>query len=341
MSLTTEPTPQSQARRATGASRVRAVASAVLLTLAVILAPIVVTSVSAGMVLSDTDRFADTFAPVAADPQLQAAVSQGLGDAAVNVVAQSNPAESLEQYLKESGASQAVQLSARYLGSYVLQALETAVRENLDAFVSSEQFAQLWEGSLRTLHHTMTTAVGDQADTAVLRLDESGTLWLNSTVVAQAAVTFLETRTPTIVEFIPTEGIADVRIAQDPAFAQVRTAARSVPLLITVPLVALAVVLVAGVLLARRRWRALAWTAGAASLVMVLYGIAVGSFELPHETPEQAIISAFMVPVQGLIAGPAVTFALITACATLVGTAGVLFVKKATPRDAAALDNEI
>ncbi len=75
-------------------------------------------------------------------------------------------------------------------------------------------------------------------------------MWLNSTVVAQAAAEFVAQRSQTIADFIPAEGIADVKLAQDPVFAQVRTAARAVPLLITVPLIVGAVVLAVGIAVA-------------------------------------------------------------------------------------------
>ena len=324
-----------QQSRRTGRSRARGISSAIFLTLAVLLAPVIVTSVSAGVVLTDTDRFADTFAPVANDPDLQAAVSQAVGDAAVNAVAQHDPVEALEAYLKEAGASPAVQMSARLLGAYALQGLETSTRDKIDTFVASDTFAALWTGALRTVHQTITGAVANDTESSLLRLDADGTIWLNSTVVAKAAVEFLEPRSAMVAGFIPTEDIADVRLAHDPAFAQVRTAARSVPLLITVPLVAGAVVLAVGILLARRRWRALAWTAGAASGVMVVFGIIVGSLTLPADTPQQAIIRAFVLQAQELISGPAVTVALILAIATLIGSVGGLIVRNATPRDAA------
>lgn len=328
----------SPAQRPARTSRVRTVFSAVCLTLAVLIAPVIVTSTAAGIALTNTDRFVDTFAPVATDPELQAVVSQTLGDAAVEAVAQHDPAGALERYLKDSGASQAVQLSARLLGAYALQGLETAARENIDTFVSSENFATLWAASLSTVHRTLVGAVADEADDALLRLDADGTMWLNSTVVAQAAVDFVEPRSSTIAGFIPTENIADVKLAQDPAFAQVRTIARSVPLLITVPLAVGVILLAAGVVLAQRRWRALAWTAGAASLVIALFGVVVGSISMAADTPQRAVIGAFVVQVQELISGPAIVVALILAVATLAGSAGALIVRKATPRDGAPVE---
>lgn len=310
--------------------RVRAIVSTVFLALAVLITPVIVTSVAVGVTLTDADRFTRTFAPVAHDPELQAVVSKTLGDAAVDAVAQHDPAGALERYLKESGASAAVQLSAKFLGASALQALETSAREHIDSYVASDNFARLWEGSLRTVHRTLTGAVTDENPSALLRLDADGTLWLNSTVVSQAAADFVADRAPTVADFIPTEDIADVRLAQDPVLAQVRAAARSAPLLITIPLVVGAVLLAVGVVLARRRLRALAWTLGVASAVLVAFGVIVGGLSLPAQTPQQAMISAFAAPVQALISGPAVIVALILAVATLAVSGGTFLMRNTT-----------
>jgi hypothetical protein len=157
----------------------RSVLAAVLVTIACVLAPLSVASVWASTVLSDTDQYVETVAPIADDPGVQAAIADevtaaimtqldvdGLTQDALDAIADQ---ENVPPRVADALPALAVPLSSGIEGFTRTQAL---------ALLASPQFAEVWAEVNRVAHDQVVTllegneggAVSAQGDTITLNL---------------------------------------------------------------------------------------------------------------------------------------------------------------------------
>jgi hypothetical protein len=115
----------------------------------------------------NTDRYVDTMAPIARSPDVQQAVAEKLDVAIANRV---DYDALMAEALPERGVALAPALA---------DTLRGAVRSQLDRFVASDAFTQLWDGANRAAHSSVVALLTGEAErvelegnTVVLDLSE-------------------------------------------------------------------------------------------------------------------------------------------------------------------------
>ena len=162
-----------------------AVASAVLLSLACLLAPLSVAAVWASTQISDTDRYVQTVAPLADDP----AVQQAIADEVTQAVLEAIDVESLSTELLTALAQQEnmpPRLGALLpgLAAPISNGVESFTRDQVGRFVASPQFATLWEQVNRVAHEQIVTLLEGTGGGAVSAQGDQITLNLGPVIAA-------------------------------------------------------------------------------------------------------------------------------------------------------------
>ena len=245
--------------------RVRGVAAAILVVVGLVLAPVSVVVAHARSLLTDTDRFVATFGPLASDRGVQDAV----GDAAIAAVDAtvdfSALADSALQGLADrlslpplvTGALQSV-------GDGVAGALRSVVDDQIRSIVTSDAFPPLWEQMLRAAHARAVAGIqGDPSAAFVVRGD---TLLLQVGPVVDRARQILVDRGSRFASLIP-QVDRTVELVEVPGLSAVAAGHGAVVVLgVWLPVATVVLVLV-GVLLARRRRNAVLRTGAGLALV--------------------------------------------------------------------------
>ena len=167
-----EPRPRTHRGRAWG----RTVAAVVLITVGVILTPLAVVSVWAKSVVTDTDRYVETVAPLAKDPAVQDAISTEI----TNTVFQYVDITGLTQQAFDALAN----ASGGRVSAQQLDALAAPVANGIRSFtdgqvrklVGSQAFATAWETANRTAHQQLVDALSGKGDAVEVK---NGTVSLN------------------------------------------------------------------------------------------------------------------------------------------------------------------
>jgi hypothetical protein len=156
-----------------------ALGSAVLVTLACVLAPISVASVWASTVLSDTDQYVETVAPLADDPAVQKAVADDVTAAVVESLdVDQVTADLLDTLASLEDVPPRVAAALPGLAVPITNGVESFTRDQVDNVLASPQFAALWEQTNRIAHEQVVKllegneggAVSAQGDTITLNL---------------------------------------------------------------------------------------------------------------------------------------------------------------------------
>ncbi len=244
--------------------------SAVLIVVACLLAPLSVTSVWASNVLSDTDQYVKTVAPLADDP----AVRNAVADDVTAVILENIDVEAVTKDVLDALAAQprvpprvAALLPA--LAVPLTNGIENFTRTQVDKVLASSQFAAVWEQVNRTAHEQVVKLLEGNAGGAVTSQGDNITLNLGPVIAL-------------VKERLAAQGfaLADRIPAVDRTFTLVRSdsitkAQNFYSLLNTLgawlPFVALGT-LTAGVVLARDRRRALLKGSLGVAAAMVFLG---------------------------------------------------------------------
>jgi hypothetical protein len=252
----------------------------VLIVLGAVLAPVALVASWSKVVLTDTDRFVATYAPLADDPRIQAYVT----DQTVLVI---NEQINIPQITADvvdgivglgtgPRATEALQL----LKGPAASGLQSLMTSGVNSFVESEAFANVWASALRISHTQLVRAMDDNPD-AALQLGDDGTIGIQLGPIIDAVKTALVQQGIGLANQIPAVDRTIV-IAQSDALANVQLAyAFAVTAGSWLPWIAI-LLLAAGVLVARRRSVALIWAAIALALSMALAlaGLAFASVAL-------------------------------------------------------------
>ncbi len=156
----------------------RAATSALLITLACLLAPLSATAVWASRQVSDTDRYLETVAPLAHDPAVQKTIADAVTSeilTAVNV--QEITTQTLDAIAKQ-GLPPRVADNLQALSGPLTNGIEGFVRTQVNNLVASPQFATVWLEANRTAHASLVSllegeqggALSAQNDTVTLNL---------------------------------------------------------------------------------------------------------------------------------------------------------------------------
>lgn len=265
---------QDAARTAVVGSRWRAPASAILIVLGLILGSLSTVSSYARDLLTDTNQFVATLAPLATDPAVQAVLVQ-----ATNEVIDRNvdiPALTADVFdgLRSLDLPPRASAALGLLQTPVTLGAQNLVRSMVENVITSPAFAQVWAQTLRVSHAQALSALRGDADAAVVA-GADGTLRLQLGPILEAVRTRLLDQGITFARAVPTTGVSIV-LAESAAMGR---AVVAYGVVVTVaawlPWVAL-LLLLAGVLVARRQRRALVATATAAVVGMGVLLAAIG-----------------------------------------------------------------
>ncbi|MFC5148821.1 hypothetical protein [Streptomyces aureoversilis] len=147
--------------------RLRYAAASVLLVLAFVLSPLAVVAAWADSQVSDTDRYVRTVAPLARDPSVQNAVTDRLTTRVVDNVDVKGITDALSNALAKTDAPPAIVDKSHLLAGPLKDALTTAVHTVVGKVVTSDQFAQLWDGANRRAHAALVKTLTGEGSSAV------------------------------------------------------------------------------------------------------------------------------------------------------------------------------
>ncbi|WP_336647639.1 hypothetical protein [Microbacterium sp. MMO-10] len=254
----------------------RSAASAVLIVLGLVLGSVSAVTSYARDLLTDTDQFVATFAPLAADPAVQAVLVRATNDVIDQQVDIPGLTADVFDGLRSLDLPPRAATALGLLQAPVAQGAQNLVRGMVENVITSPAFADIWKQTLRVSHAQAVAALQGGPDTAVVA-GADGTLTLQLGPVLEGVRARLLAEGVTFAQTIPTTDRSIVLVHN----ASMGTAVAAYGIVVTVsawlPWLALAL-LVAGVLVARRRRRAILATGVAAVVIMVmlLAAVAVG-----------------------------------------------------------------
>ncbi|MFE0251138.1 hypothetical protein [Streptomyces sp. NPDC059010] len=260
----------------------RATASAVLIVVTCILVPVALITVWVHDIALDTDRYVETVAPLATEPAIQDAAVNRISDAVDTRIDGDQAAGELADWLKSQGLPPKATAAIRGLGPQIDSAVDGAVNRVVTRIVHSDAFATVWKDANERAHNAVVHALTGEGRGAVGV--SGGTVTLDvGTLVEQVKKELVDAG------LSPAAAIPDVNkqlvLFQSEELEKIRDGAHLLDVVGHWLPVLTVLIGVAGVLLARRRRRALARTAlGAAfaCLVVAIALVVVRRFYLDH-----------------------------------------------------------
>ncbi|BDZ55595.1 hypothetical protein GCM10025870_26680 [Agromyces marinus] len=248
--------------------RWRTVVASLLVILGLLLAPVAVVSAWARAELVDTDRFVATFGPLAEDPDVQAFVA----DQVTTVIEEQVDIPQLTSDVFDG--IRALDLPPRaedalgLLEAPAAQGLSSLVGSTVDRVIASDAFAAVWRQALTVSHQQLTAALQGDPE-AALEIGGDGTLSVQLGPIVEAVKQRLLDQGVGFASAIPAVDLS-VQVVQADSLVLVQTIyALAVAVGAWLPWVVL-VLLAAGVLVAKRRSVALAWTGAGLAAIMLL-----------------------------------------------------------------------
>lgn len=262
------------------AKRVRswgwALFSAVLITIGAVLAPVALVSSWADNQLTDTSTFVATFAPLAADPDVQSFVTEQTVAAIGSQIDIDGLTSDAIDGITGLGLSTPATAALNALKGVAAQGIRGVIVSTVNGFVSSDSFQTIWQEALRASHTQLIAAMNNDP-TGAISIGSRGEIGLQLGPIISQVKAILIAQGMTFAESIPTIDRTIV-IAQSDSVTTAQLGYGLVVALGTwLPWVGLAF-LVAGVLVARRRVSAVIGAAIGLGVAMVisLAAIAVG-----------------------------------------------------------------
>ena len=153
--------------------RVRATGSVVLIVIASLLSLLAVISVWAHDQVTDTDRFVSAMAPLAKDPDVQAALANRITAAVSEQVDLNAVVDQLSQGAAEQGVPPRLAELIKGLSGPLSDALTNLIHGVAERVVTSDAFATIWTDAVRAGHASMTKALtGEGGGLVQLKKDE-------------------------------------------------------------------------------------------------------------------------------------------------------------------------
>ncbi|MGR0319165.1 hypothetical protein [Agromyces sp. ZXT2-3] len=248
--------------------RGRTVAAVVLVVVGLLLAPIAVITAWARAELVDTDRFVATFGPLAEDPEVQAFLADEVTTAIEEQVDIPQLTSDVFDGIRALDLPPRAEDALSLLEAPAAQGLSSLLSSTVDRVIQSEAFANVWDATLRASHTQFTAALQGDPD-AMLEIGGDGTLSVQLGPIIEAVKERLSEQGVGFASAIPVVE-RSVQVAQADSLVLVQTVyALAVAVGTWLPLITL-LLLAAGVVVAKRRSVALAWTAGGLALTMLL-----------------------------------------------------------------------
>jgi hypothetical protein len=248
----------------------------VLIVIGAILAPVAVVANWAKAELADTDTFVATFAPLAKDPSVQEFVSAQVVGAIDQQVDIRSLTSDVFDGIISLGLSDRAATALKALEGPTADGIKGLVSNVVSGFVSSKQFAAVWEQALRTTHEQLIATMQNDKNAAI-SLGQNGDIGIQLGPIIAEVKSVLVKQGVTFAKAIPTIDKTIV-VAQSDAVGRVQSVYQlTIAVGDWLQWVALAF-LIAGVLVARRRSLALLWAAVglAIGMIVLAIGLAVG-----------------------------------------------------------------
>ncbi|QES52168.1 hypothetical protein DEJ50_04725 [Streptomyces venezuelae] len=254
--------------------RWRAFFATVLIVLGCLLAPLAAVAAWASSQIGDTDRYVQTVAPLASDPDVQAAAASRVTNAVMEHID--------VQTLLEGVAPDDRPLLDKALGK-LGDSLENAVRsfvqEKTQDIIASDTFERIWTEANRRIHTTVVKALTGSGDGAVEIKNDSVTVDL-APVIEEVKQRLVD-EGMTVAGKIP-EVHTDFTVVRSDDIGKVKTGFRLLQITGNW-LPVLSVLLVAGgVLLSRHRRRVLVVAALAFAFAVLMLGAALTVFRVVY-----------------------------------------------------------
>lgn len=248
----------------------RAVAASLALVLgALLVVPAVVASWARGVV-TDTDRYLATVAPLADDPAVQRAVIARATGAITDAVRLDDRVGRLVDAVAGLDVPPAVATTAQALRAPLVGAAEGVVHDAVESVVVSDAFGDVWREANRVAHAQLVGVLEGDPD-AVAALDADGTLSVPLGPVVEVVRDRLVERGFTLAEALPAVDVGyPLLVSAD--LVRVQQAYRLLDVLAPVLVWVTLALLSAGVLLSRDRPRAVVVAGG----LLVAGGVALG-----------------------------------------------------------------
>lgn len=261
-----------QVRPARRWSRSRSVLVAVLIATVALLAPVSVLAVWADGLLSDTDRYLETVAPLADDPDVQDAVAERIEQVVLSHLDLQGAADQVLDGLERPGLPAEAAETLRALSAPLASGLRTFVRDRVDAAVRSDAFRQVWVDANRTAHDRLVGTLTGESDGAVAV--DQGQVVVDVGALVGTVTAQLSEAGFSIADRVP-EVDATFALVQSDDLARVQRLLGLVDALaLALPLVALAL-FAAAVVLARDRARAVLVSGLVVAASMLVLGVAL------------------------------------------------------------------
>ncbi|WP_337007036.1 MULTISPECIES: hypothetical protein [unclassified Microbacterium] len=270
----------------------RSIVAGIALAVAVLIAPIAAMGTWARLQLVDTDRFVETFAPLAQDPDVQDFVADQVSKAIHEQVDFDAVVGEVFDGLKALDLPPRAASALSLLQAPAASGLTSLVDGVIHNVVASDQFADIWAQSLRVTHERAIAIMQDSPDTA-LQLADDGVLSIDLGLVVDRVKAALQEQGVGAADLIP-EIDRSIPIAQADALVLVRTLYQiAVAAGFWLPWVVLGLVVV-GILLARNRLRALFWTSAAfaAAFLLLAGGMGIGRTFFIHSVSPSIMTAA-------------------------------------------------
>ncbi|MBK8446019.1 MAG: hypothetical protein IPL41_04800 [Micropruina sp.] len=148
-------TPNATARRRPG----RAILSVVLIVLGSLLTPVAIASGWAKVVISDTDNFVATYAPLVAEPKVQAYLTDQVTTTIEQQLGLDQLVDDVIDGLVETVQRPVAQRALEALRQPATAGLRAAIEATASRVITSPAFAQVWQESLRVSHSQAVAAL--------------------------------------------------------------------------------------------------------------------------------------------------------------------------------------
>ncbi|WP_053386647.1 hypothetical protein [Leucobacter japonicus] len=303
-------------------SRWSSVLSAALIIVGLVLGTASIVAMYAKRQLTDTDAFVAMLAPLADDPDVQAAVVAGANEAIDQAVDIPSLTAPVFDGIADLDLPRSATTSLRLLQGPINQGLQSLAHGFVADVIASPTFSTVWQSSLRSTHAQLVATLRGDAGSAV-SLSGAGSVRLELGPLLAEVRERLVANEVMFAEAIPTTDRSIVLVESPELGKLPGVYAAVVALGSWLPWVSLALLAV-GALVARRRRRAVFATAVAVAALMSVLGIAIAvgravlpvSFASEVVTPEA--LSAVVVAVTDPLAATVLAIGALGAAVAVV-----------------------
>jgi hypothetical protein len=278
--------------------RLRAFCAALLIAIGVILAPVAVIAAWTKTEVTDTSRFVATLAPLVDDPSFQTFLVDRITTVIDDQVDFEAIATDLFDGIAGLNLSPRAQTALGLLKQPAVEGARSLVRTATQRLIASDAFSNIWEQTLRVSHSQFISAL--QGDTSgPVTIGAQGEVGIQLAPLIAAVKSALVAQGFALADRIP-EINRTIQVAQVDSLVQARVAYQILDVLGFVLPWASLLLLAAGVVVARRKARALIW-AGlllAVSMAVLATGISVGRILFagavsPQYLPRDAALATY------------------------------------------------